>query len=61
MLPWPRGTTSRAFVNPDGARLMLEATADRTYEQSPDWTDLERRRPLVRAIVRAIRKNRLTY
>ena len=59
MLPWPSGTTSRAFVNPDGARLAIEATNDRTYERSPDWSDLNRRRPLVQELIRAIRKNRL--
>lgn len=56
---WPAGTTERAFTNPDGARLAIRATADRTFERSPDWTDANRRRLIVRELVRAIRKNRL--
>jgi hypothetical protein len=59
VFPWPSGTTTRVFTNADGARLVIEATDDHTYERSPDWTALNRRRPMVAALIRAIRKGRL--
>jgi hypothetical protein len=59
LFPWPAGTTSRAYTNLDGARMAIQATDDRTWEGSPDWSDLNRRRPMVTALIRAIRKNRL--
>jgi hypothetical protein len=59
VFPWPAGTSSRAYTNAHGARLAIEATADRTFERSPDWYDANRRRPLAEMLTRAIRKNRL--
>ena len=59
LFPWPAGTTSRAYTNPDGARMAIQATDDRTWEGSPDWSDRNRRRPMVTELIRAIRKNRL--
>jgi len=61
LFPWPAGTTSRAYTNGDGARIAIEATADRLWERSPDWSDLTRRRPMVTELIRAIRKNRLGH
>lgn len=58
LFPWPIGTTSRVYTNPDGARLAIQATADRTWQASPDWTKADRRESTVRELVRAIRKNR---
>ncbi len=60
LFPWPAGTTARTYTNRDGARIVIQATDDRTFEASPDWRDLNRRRPMVGELVRAIRKNRLT-
>lgn len=59
LFPWPAGTTARTFENPDGARLVIQATDDRSFERSPDWTDTGRRRQAVAELARAIRKNRL--
>jgi hypothetical protein len=59
VFPWPAGTTARSFEIPDGARLAIQATGDRTFERSPDWYDRNRRGPMVAELIRAIRKNRL--
>jgi len=59
LFPWPDGTTSRAFTGAHGARLSIASTGDRTFERSPDWWDVARRAPIVAAVCRAIRKNRL--
>jgi hypothetical protein len=58
LFPWPIGTTSRAYTNPDGARMAIQATADRTWEASPDWSNPGRHEAMVCELVRAIRKNR---
>lgn len=59
VLPWPAGTTSRRFRGPDGAELVITASEDDRWQRSPDWCDEARRAPMVAALCRAIRKNRL--
>ena len=56
---WPTGTHGREFAGPSGARLVIEATGDRGFEVGGDWADPRRRAPLVDAVTRAIRKNRV--
>jgi len=59
VLHWPTGTTSRTFQDPTGAQLIVEATTDHTYRAARDWYDVDRRAPIVTAVVRAILKNRI--
>ena len=56
---WPSGTNGREFAGPHGARIVIEATGDRGFEIGGDWADPSRRAPLVDAVTRAIRKNRI--
>ena len=60
VLPWPTGTTTRQYLNPiNRSRLTIAATDDYTFRAARDWYDIERRRPAVAAVIRAITKNRL--
>lgn len=54
LFDWPAGTQRREYVR-GGGRVEIQATEDRTFERAPDWTEVERRAPLVAILCRAIR------
>lgn len=57
VFPWPRGRCAGEFKIPGGL-LCYEVIADRGFERGRDWWDSARREPLVRALVRAVRRGR---
>jgi hypothetical protein len=61
VFPWPPGTRAQKYRARDGESLIhIERLDDETFRASGDWLVRARREPIVAAIARAIRANKLS-